>query len=63
MDTSTQKQVKLINLYDVLDVIIAIRDFHCNNCTENARDRMIVGNVTGDIIAEVKTLANNTETR
>lgn len=58
-----QKQVKLINLYDVLDIVIAIRDFRCNNCCETSRDRMIVGSVAGDIIAEVKTLADNTETR
>ena len=58
-----QKQVKLINLYDVLDIVVAIRDFHCNNCCETSRDRMIVGSVAGDIIAEVKALADNTETR
>ena len=58
-----QKQVKLINLYDVLDIVIAIRDFHCNNRCETSRDRMIVGSVAGDIIAKVKTLADNTETR
>lgn len=58
-----QKQVKLINLYDVLDIVIAVRNFHCNNCCETSRDRMIVGNVAGNIIAEVKTLADNIETR
>lgn len=63
MDTLTQKQVKLINLQDILDVIITIRDFRCNNCCETSRDRMIVGGVAGDIIAEVKALADNTETR
>lgn len=56
-------QPKLINLQDILDVIIAIRDFRCNNCCETSRDRMIVGSVAGDIIAEVKALADNTETR
>ena len=58
-----QKQVKLINLYDVLDIVTAVRNFHCNNCCETSRDRMIVGNVAGNIIAEVKALVDNTETR
>lgn len=59
MATKIQKQVKLINLYDVLDIVIAIRDFHYNNCTETARDKMIVNNVAGNIISEVKIFADH----
>lgn len=54
-----QKQVKLINLYDVLDIVVAIRNFHCNNCCETSRDRMIVGNVAGDIVSEIKVFADH----
>lgn len=54
---ATQTQT-LINLYDALDVVVAIRDFRCNNCCETARDRMIVNSVCGDIAAELKSFAN-----